>query len=204
MKYFFLIICVLSICVSCNKKKTIESVNTNNSKDSLTYQPKVPGSKWTYQRSLNGLPLQTLNNLTRLDFDTAINGHTYQVFNSDVDGRQYMRQDGNKYYLVIVAAANKTETMVIDVDKNVGDTWVGAVNGDETYNYTMVDKIPVYTLDGFTFKNVLKIHSERKDGNNQVTLAGDTWYAQGIGQVLSTGTIVGQALEIKLITVDLK
>ena len=51
---------------------------------------------------------------------------------------------------------------------------------------------------------MLKIHSKRKDQNNNVTLEGDTWYAQGVGQILSTGTIVGQSVEIKVITVDLK
>jgi hypothetical protein len=52
--YYFISMAVLLV-AACTKKKTVQSVNTNNSKDSLTYQPKVPGSKWTYQRSLNGV-----------------------------------------------------------------------------------------------------------------------------------------------------
>ncbi len=203
MKYFALFALLCLAMFSCTKKKKIESVNTNNSKDSLTYQPKVPGSKWTYERSLNGV-LQATYSVTRLNYDTTINGHTYQVFDSEVEGHQYFRQEGNKYYLVLVAAANMTETNLIDVDKNIGDTWVGAVNGTDTYYYTMVDKIPAYTLDGFTFKNVLRIHNERKDQNNNITLSGDSWYAQGVGQVFSSGTVGPVSVEVKVITVDLK
>ncbi len=203
MKYIFLFFISMAVFVSCTKKKTVESVNTNNSKDSLTYQPKVPGSKWTYQRSLNGT-IHSTYNTTRLSYDTVINSHTYQVFDAETEGYQYIRQDGDKYYLVLTAAANKTELMIIDASKNINDTWVGGVNGTDTYHYTLLDRIPVYTLDGFTFKNVLKIHSERKDANNNVTLAGDSYYAQGVGQILSTGSIGPVDVEIKVITVDLK
>lgn len=203
MKYFPLLLLSISLFIACNKKKTVTSVNTNNSVDSLTYQPKVPGSKWTYQRSLNGV-IHSLYSSTRLGYDTTFNGHTYQVFDAETQGYQYLRQDGDKYYLVLTAAANKTEVMAIDASKNINETWLGGVNGNDSYYYTMKDKIPSFNLDGFTFKNVLKIYQERKDSNNNVTLAGDTYYAQGVGQILSTGTIAGIAIEIKLITVDLK
>ncbi len=178
-------------------------MNTNNSKDSLTYQPKVAGSKWTYQRSLNGA-IHSTYSTTRLTTDTTFNGKTYQIFDVESQDDQYIRQDGDKYYLVLTAAANKTELMVIDASKNVNDTWIGGVNGTDTYYYTMKEKFPTFTLDGFTFKSVLKIYQEKKDQNNNVSLAGDTYYAQGVGQILSTGNIAGIAIEIKLISVDLK
>nr|MBP6315311.1 hypothetical protein [Chitinophagaceae bacterium] len=203
MKYLSLLFVSFLLLAACTKKKTVQNVNTNNSKDSLTYQPKVPGSKWTYQRSLNGV-LHSTYASTRLSYDTTFNGQTYQVFDAETQGYQYIRQDGDKYYLVLTAAANKTELMVIDASKNVNDTWVGGVNGTDTYYYTLKEKYPTYTLDGFTFKNVLKIYQEKKDQNNNVSLAGDTYYAQGVGQILSQGTIAGIGVEIKLISVDLK
>ncbi len=203
MKYFLLCSLVVIMSLSCKKKKTIESVNTNNSKDSLTYQPKVPGSKWTYQVTLNGI-INSTYSVTRLDYDTVCNSQTYQVFHDEKQGNQYIRQGGGKYHSVLTAAANKTELMIIDTSKNVNDTWVGGINGTDTYYYTMKDKYPTYTLDGFTFKNVLKIYQERKDANNNVTLSGESYYAQGVGNILSTGTIAGIPIEVKLITVDLK
>lgn len=190
-------------CLQACKKSKIEDIQTNNSVDSLTYQPKVPGSKWTYEMTV-ALVNKSTYNTTRLSYDTVINGKTYQVFNSEAEGNQYIRQDGNKYYSVLTASSTKMELLIIDADRNVGDSWVGGVNGSDTYTYTMAEKYPVYVLDGFTFKNVLKIHQERKDGSNNVTLSGDSYYAQGVGQVKSEGTILSVPVSVKVITVDLK
>lgn len=196
--FAFIIIASMGSC-----KKKIKSVNTNNSVDSLTYQPKVPGSKWTYRVSIAGVSNKTYNT-TRLTYDSTINSKVYQVFDSENDGLQFIRQDGDKYYSVLTTSTNKTELMIIDASKNVNESWVGGVNGSDTYTYTMLEKNPVYYLDGFSFKNVLKIHQERTNGSGNVTLSGDSYYAQGIGQVLSEGSLSSIPIEIKLISVDLK
>ena len=52
-------------------------------------------------------------------------------------------------------------------------------------------------------KNVLKIHQERKT-SGVVNLEGDFYYAQGVGQIKSEGSISGLPVNIKLISVDLK
>ncbi|MBL7764631.1 MAG: hypothetical protein JNJ58_00935 [Chitinophagaceae bacterium] len=202
-KNLLFLIFISVIAISSCKKKKIESVNTNNSKDSLTYQPSVPGSKWTYVMTVAGVS-NTTYNTTRLTYDTTINSKVYHVFNSETEGQQYIRQDGDKYYSVLTAATNKTELLIIDASKNVNESWVGGVNGSDTYTYTMKEKFATYQLDGFTFKNVLKIYQERTNGSGNVTLSGDTWYAQGVGQVKTEGTISGISVDIKLITVDLK
>lgn len=198
----FLTILILPF-VSCKKKK-IESVNTNNSKDSLTYQPKVPGSKWSYLLS-SSLVNKTYNT-TRQNYDTVFNGKTYAVFFSEfeLEGWQYIRQDGDKYYSVLTTSTNKTELMMIDAARAVNDTWVGGVNGTDTYYYTILEKFPVYNLDGFTFKNVLHIKMERKDASNAVTLSAEGYFAQGVGQIISKGNLLGIPFETKLISVDLK
>ncbi len=201
MKYLLFIVILLASFSACKKPK-VESVNTNNSVDSLTYQPKVPGSRWTYVRTI--FLTNTTYNFIRLSSEASLNGNTYQVFNSDVDGEQYLRRDGDKYYTVLTASTNKPELLVLDVSKNINESWVGGVNGSDTYTYTMKEKIPVYNLDGFTFRNVIKIYQARTNGSGNTTLSGDTYYAQGIGMVKTEGTVSGAPVSIKLQSVDLR
>ena len=207
MKYLTLIlICIFSF-LAC-KKATIESIQTNNTRDSLTYQPKVPGSKWVYRRTVGGFQNTTFTFL-RLDRDTTAYGSTFQIFSSDDNTtsnlNQYIRQAGNKYYSILTGSTNKPELLVLDADRNVGESWQGGVNGSDTYTYTMKEKIATFQLDGFTFKNVLVVTLNRT-GPNPAT--GDTYYAQGVGQVKSTGTVtvggITVSADVKVLTVDLK
>lgn len=202
MKYILTFLFALSIFIAC-KKPSIKEVNTNNSVDSLTYQPKVPGSNWKYKLSMNGIVTSEYNT-TRLSHDTSLNGKTYNVFNSEAEGRQYIRQEGDKYYTVLTTSTNKTELLLIDVAKNVGESWVGGINGSDTYTYTMKEKHSAYTLDGFNFKNVLVITQKRTNGSGATTLESDSYYAQGVGLVKSTGTLLGQPTILQLIAVNLK
>lgn len=196
------------ISFSACKKTKVESINTNNSRDSLTYQPKVPGSAWTYIRTVGGVS-NTTYSFVRLSTDTVAYGSTFQIFSSDDNAtsglNQYIRQDSLKYYSILTASTNKPQLLVLDASKNVNESWIGGVNGSDTYTFTMKEKIPVYVLDNFTFKNVLVVHLE-KSGPNPVS--GDTYYAQGVGQVKSEGTAtVGGttvSVNVKVITVDLK
>ncbi len=207
MKYLIPILFCIFWIIAC-KKATIQTVNTNNTRDSLTYQPKVPGSKWTYRRTVGGIQNTTFTFL-RLDRDTAAYSNTFQIFSSDDNTtsnlNQYIRQTGNKYYSILTGSTNKPELLVLDADKNVGESWTGGVNGSDTYTYTMKEKIPSFQLDGFTFKNVLVVTLNRT-GPNPAT--GDTYYAQGVGQVKSTGTATAGGftvqVDVKVLTVDLK
>lgn len=198
---------ILLYITSC-KKATIESIQTNNTKDSLTYQPKVPGSKWTYRRTVGGFQNTTFTFL-RLTNDTSAYGSTFQIFSSDDNTtsnlNQYIRQEGNKYYSILTGSTNKPQLLVLDADKNIGESWLGGTNGSDTYTYTMKEKIPSFQLDGFTFKNVLVVTLNRTGPNPAV---GDTYYAQGVGQVKSTGTVtvggITVSADVKVLTVDLK
>ncbi len=204
MKYLFLISIVFF--AACKKPK-IESVNTNNSADSLTYQPKVPGSRWTYTRTT---PLGNSDyNFLRLTTEATINGKIYPIFYSDdsnpsIGGEQYIRQDGDKYYSVLTASTTKPELLVLDVSKNINESWIGGVNGSDTYTYTMKEKYPIFLLDNFIFKNVLIIGQVRTNGSGNITLSGDTYYAQGIGMILTSGSISGIPVSIKLKSIDLR
>ena len=199
---------VLLISLAACKKTKIESVNMNNSSDSLSYQPKVPGSKWSYIRTVGGFQ-NTTYNLLRLSTDTISYGSTFQIFssndNSTNSANQYFRQEGDKYYSILTASTNKPQILFLDAAKNVNETWVGGVNGTDTYTFTMKQKIASYSLDNFTFKNVLVVHLDRSGPN---PLSADTYYAQGIGQVKSEGTVTGggvtASVNVKVLTVDLK
>jgi hypothetical protein len=208
MKYLLLCFVIVLSFMAC-KKPAIESINTNNSRDSLTYQPKVAGSKWTYVR--NALGQNVTYNFTRLSYDSSAYGNPFPVFSSDIDANQYIRQDVNKYYTILTGSTLKPELLVLDVSKNINDSWVGGTNGNDTYTYTIKDKIPSYILDGFTFRNVIKVYSERRTtsgGTSTVTLSGNVYYAQGIGQIQLDGFVVLGGTQVpvstKVINVDLK
>ncbi len=209
MKYFLASLIIFLSFNAC-KKATIQSINTNNSRDSLTYQPKVPGSFWEYKRTIPSLPIfNRTYTFLRLTTDTAAYGSTFQIFSSDDNStnglNQYVRQDGNKYYTILTNSTNKPALLVLDADKNVNESWLGGTNGTDTYTYTMKQKIPVYVLDTYTFKNVLVVHLDRTGPN---PLSVNTYYAQGVGQVKSEGTFSFGGItangEIKLINLDLK
>ena len=203
MKYTISILILIALIASCNKPKII-SVNLNNSRDSLTYQPSVPGSKWTYRRTIAAVSV-TNYDFTRTSTDTSVNGKMFKVYSSTSgDGNQYIRQDAGKYYSIFTASTNKPELLILDTARRVGETWLGGVNGSDTYNFTMKEKIPIYQLDGFTFKNVLVVRQERTNGSGTVTLQGDTYFAQGVGQVYSVGSASGIPVTVKLLTLDLK
>ena len=207
MKALIFSLVMLVFLVACNKPK-IESIDTNNSSDSLSYQPKIPGSKWTYRRTIGGFQNVTYN-IIRLSTDTVAYSSTFQIFGSDDNttnnANQYFRQDGDKYYNILTASTNKPQILFLDASKNVNESWLGGVNGSDTYTFTMKQKISSYVLDNFTFKNVLVVHLERTGPN---PISADTYYAQGVGQVKSDGTVTGgnisTTVNVKVITVDLK
>ncbi len=203
MKLLFYSLFMIALAASCKKSK-VQSIQLNNSRDSLTYQPSVPLSKWTYRRTVAGFGVSTYDYI-RSSSDTSLYGNTYKIFtNSNGDANQYVRQDGGKYYSILTASTNKPEMLILDTARQVGQSWIGVVNGSDTYTFTMKEKIPVYQLDGFTFKNVLVVHQERRNSSGNIDIDGDTYFAQGVGQVYSIGTLTGLAVTVKLITVDLK
>ena len=204
MKSLITISLLTVIILAACKKPTVENINTNNTRDSLTYQPKVPGSKWTYNRFAAGGAVNNNYNFIRLITDSSYLGKTFNLYSNNADGIQLLRQEGNKYYQVLTASTNKPELLVLDADKNIGESWVGGVNGSDTYTYTITQKIPVYTLDGFVFKNTIVVQQVRTNSGGSTTLNVESYYARGIGLVKSDGTVSGIGVTIKLIALDLK
>ena len=183
---------------ACKKTPPIESVLVSNSRDSLTYQPKEQGAKWTYSQNVQGIVTPYI--FLRLSTDSVFYGNVYNKFSSQVGNPiQYIRQDGSKYYSIFVPSTNiPKEQLVLDTLKNVGESWVGLVNGNDVYTYTMKRKLLLDTsIDGTPFKKMLVVHLERTTAGNS-TISGDTYYARGVGQVLTTGVVSGFSVEIKL------
>lgn len=194
---------ILFTLIACKKPK-IEKIETNNSSDSLTYQPKVAGSKWTYNRyAAGGLSNRDYNFIRRSD-DSLYRGKTFNLYDSEIDGLQLLRQEGNKYYQVLTASTNKPPLLVLDVDKNIGESWVGGVNGSDTYTYVITQKLPVYVLDGFTFRNTIVVNQIRTNTSGNITMDVDTYYAQGVGLVKSEGSVSSFGVTIKLLVLDLR
>lgn len=204
MKIFTTFILLITIALSACKKPGIKKIETNNTRDSLTYQPKVAGSKWQYNRYAAGGLSNTNYNFIRKAEDSSYLGKTFNLYDNDADGLQLLRQEGNKYYQVLTASTNKPELLVLDADKNVGESWVGGINGSDTYTYTIAQKIPVYVLDGFTFKNTIVVQQVRTNTGGNTTLNVNSYYAQGVGLVKSEGTVSGINVIIKLLTLDLR
>jgi hypothetical protein len=210
MKYLLLGFIILMSFISCKKNSpAIESINTNNSSDSLTYQPKNAGSKWFYTRVTN-LGIDSFY-FTSLNYDTTAYGSSFHVFKDDFLGNQYIRQDAGKYYTIITNSTNKPQILVLDTSKNLNEWWQGGVNGNDTYSYKIVERIPSYSLDNFTFRNVIKVYGERVQNNggvNTITLKGDVYYAQGVGNIKSdlVGIVGGLQISaaIKIKRLDLK
>ncbi len=204
MKIIITLAALVLFTLSACKKPKIEKIDTNNTSDSLTYQPKVAGSKWTYNRYAAGGVVNTNYLFTRKAQDSSYLGKIFNLYDNEADGLQLLRQEGNKYYQVLTASTNKPELLVLDADKNIGESWVGGVNGSDTYTYTITQKIPVYNLDGFVFKNTIVVQQVRTNTSGSTTLNVDSYYGRGIGLVKSEGTVSGVNVTVKLIALDLK
>jgi hypothetical protein len=198
MKYLLLSFIVMLCLISCKKETVINSVNNAGSKDSLSYQPSVPGSFWRYTKttSVSG-PIEY--NFVSLNYDSTVNGVVYHVFSDEQNGNQYIKQDGGKYYTIFTPGTNKPQLLVLDTSKSINQSWIGGVNGDETFTYTIKQKTAVFNLDAFTFKNVYKVYTEKtKTLTGVVMTSGDLYYAQGIGLIKSDLVFFNGGLQLSV------
>jgi hypothetical protein len=197
MKYLLLLFIIVIGFTACKKNTVIESIETAvGSKDSLSYQPSVPGSSWVYTRTVSVLA-PTDYNFVSLNYDTALYGFTFHVFSDEINGNQYIRQDGGKYYTIFTPGTTKPQLLVLDTSKSINQSWIGGVNGDETFTYTIKEKILSLVIDGLTFRNVYRVYNEKtKTLTGAVTTSGDIYYAQGIGLIKSDLVIVNGSLSV--------
>jgi hypothetical protein len=198
MKYLLLPIFSFLLFVSCKKETVINSVSNAGSKDSLSYQPSVPGSFWRYTKTTSvSAPIEY--NFISLNYDSTVNGVVYHVFSDDQNGNQYIKQDGGKYFTIFTPGTTKPQLLVLDTSKNINQSWIGGINGDETFTYTIKQKIPTYSLDAFTFKNVYKVYTEKtKTLTGVVMTSGDLYYAQGIGLIKSDLVLFNGGLQLSV------
>jgi hypothetical protein len=198
MKYLLLPIFSFLFFVGCKKETVINSVSNAGSKDSLSYQPSVPGSFWRYTKTTS-VSAAIEYNFISLNYDSTINGVTYHVFSDEQNGNQYIKQDGGKYYTIFTPGTTKPQLLVLDTSKSINQSWIGGVNGDETFTYTIKQKTAVFNLDAFTFKNVYKVYTEKtKTLTGVVMTSGDLYYAQGIGLIKSDLVLFNGVLQLSV------
>ena len=209
MKYLFLCVVVVASFISFKKTTVIESIEVAvGSRDSLSYQPSVAGSSWVYTKTVSVLAPSDYN-FASLNYDTSISGFTFHVFSDDILGNQYIRQDGGKYYTIFTPGTTKPQLLVLDTSKAINQPWIGGENGDETFTYTIKERIPLLVIDGKPFRNIYRVYNEKtKTLTGQVTTSGDILYAQGIGLIKSDLTIVNGGIsalvKIKIKSVVIK
>jgi len=109
----------------------------------------------------------------------------------------------DKYFYVLSTSTNKTELCALDVAKNINETWIGGINGSDTYKYTIKEKLPTLVINGIALKNVIKVYNERYE-NGILKDDGYIWYAQGIGNFKTELKINTIPLEIILTSADIK
>jgi hypothetical protein len=191
MKYLLFLFIVVVGFNACKKNTVIQSIEIAvGSRDSLSYQPSVPGSTWLYTRTVSVFA-PTDYNFVSLNYDTTLYGFTFHVFSDEINGNQYIRQDGGKYYTIFTPGTTKPQLLVLDTSKAINQSWIGGVNGDETFTYTIKEKIPSLVIDALTFKNVYRVYTEKtKTLTGAVTTSGDIFYGQGFGLIKSDLVIV--------------
>jgi hypothetical protein len=198
MKYLLLPIFSFLLFVGCKKETVINSVSNAGSKDSLSYQPSVPGSFWRYTKTTT-ISSAVEYNFISLNYDSTVNGVVYHVFSDEQNGNQYIKQDGGKYYTIFTPGTTKPQLLVLDTSKSINQSWIGGVNGDETFTYTIKQRTAVFNLDAFTFKNVYKVYTEKtKTLTGVVMTSGDLYYAQGIGLIKSDLIIFNGGLQLSV------
>lgn len=201
--YLILFSSFIILLIACKKSKLQNVTITPGSVDSLSYQPSVYGSTWIYDVKLNGVKTGTKTVVCQ-NYDTVINSKQYDVFLNNDSSKEFIRKDSTKYYNVLTASSKNIELCVLDVSKNINDTWIGGINGSDTYYYTITEKKATFVQNGINLKNVITVYTERKDTNGNVTLSGTSIYAQGVGNINSSGKIGSIPTEVILTSAEIK
>ena len=202
MKLFTILSFSIIILNTACKKSKLESINNVGSIDSLSYQPAVSGSTWKYDNYLSGVKSPGKTTICQ-NFDTTFNSKIYDVYLNNDGSYNYSRKEVDKYYYVLSTSTNKTELCALDVAKNINETWIGGINGSDTYKYTIKEKLSTLVVNGITLKNVIKVYNERYE-NSILKDDGYIWYAQGIGNFKTELKINTIPLEIILTAADIK
>jgi hypothetical protein len=192
---------------SCGDK--IPPIDTIIKKDSLVdtsairifnFQPITIGSEWkfVYKHPLTGDTIHYTLTCTNRD-TTLQDSKIYRVFDGTQNTKEYhMVQDTWNYWTTIPGSSTIRPLLILKSNAQENETWVGAINGNDTYYQTLVSKNIIYKVDNTTYKNVMVVNQKRITGG-QTTLNATIYIAEGIGIVYSIG--VG---ELKLIYANIK
>ena len=167
----------------------------------LNYQPMTTGSTWRYAGNVSGFGVDFNLFCTNRD-TTLLDSKVYRVYDNDYNPNfsEYHRiEDTFNYWSIVPFSTNKTPLLIMKSNAKVGDRWIGAVNGDDTYIGQMIAKNIDYKVDSFTYKNVIHVYQTRVGPSKDTSLRSNIYFAAGIGVVHITGD-----LEMKLIKAVIK
>jgi hypothetical protein len=138
--------------------------------DTGDYQPLTTGSEWTY--TVTGTNAGVFK-ISAVNKDSAISGRTYKVFANSAGANEYYYKSAGDYFRYnSIKELNNQLVEVLYLKDNLakGQQWselktvtinvgapLGTVPVTVQFTFTVADKGIDYTVDGVTFKNVIKI-----------------------------------------------
>ncbi len=203
--YFWYLLALSPVVTLSSCSKTLPPVDTIikpiDTAALLNYQPMTTGSTWYYAGNASGFGV-TFNLFCTNRDTTLMDSKVYRVYDNDYNPKysEYHRiEDTFKYWSIVPLSTNKTPLLILKSNAKIGERWVGAVNGDETYIHQMISKNIDYKVDSFTYKNVIHVYQTRINTSNDTNFRSNIYFAAGIGVVHITGE-----LELKLIKAVIK
>lgn len=153
---------VLSLAlVSCEKESNTPLPETVN------YQPLTAGSTWNYrvENKLNAAANFNFT-LTATNRDSTVNGNSFRVFTNSSGGNEYYRRATTDFYQYggFAGLTSAVELLFLKGAATAGAGWtetknvtVSGIAVAATFNYTIQEVLPTYTVDSKTFVEVLKV-----------------------------------------------
>jgi hypothetical protein len=200
MKNTTLIILIILLSIwSCKKKTSVLIASTPQ-----TYLPNTLGSHWKYDLNF---PIPSTKEIYVTGRDTTFATSPNFIFNimdAKSAGFEYQSKVNDDYYITVPGSQNHTPYKVIKGDAVVGEQWLGAVNGTDSYFVKLLEKDISFKMDTVVFPKTLHIQQIRKLKNGSIDMNLDTWVAYGVGIVKSSGTLLNFPYTSRLILADIR
>lgn len=212
---------ILTSCSSDDNETPLDNSGTTTG----DYWPMAIGNQWTMKQ--NG----SVKEPVKISATDVFNGYTYfkvlgQLEFGDfigVEKESWITKKGATYFVKvgeikftkdgINLIAQGYELPVLKDDLGVGESWSGEIKQEVTgipgipliitsyYTGTILEKNVELTVNGVTYKNVLKMKllQEATIDDEKVILNGEYWYAQNVGPIKIISETNGKKIESILV-----
>jgi hypothetical protein len=195
---------LLYLCLSILACKKNTTIIVEPAKLPESYMPDKQGSLWKY--SLSGI-VNGSKQVLATGRDTVFTdypNYTFKILDAGSFGYEYSCKQGNDYYITVPYSATSKPYLVIKDAAAIGETWIGAINGTDTYKVQLLEKNISHEVNNVNFEKVLHIRQTRIDKNNDKTMDLDTWVAYHYGVVHTEGSVSGFPYTSKVTSVEVK